>query len=114
MPKGCRFGGSTKANGNCTEPGDDGLPVQCVSAWARDKHDILRRYIEATRTTRGKYLSPNPGGAAFVDLGERDPVEVVVDRPGCSDAVTGKIHVRVAGCQDDGPVVQDSKRQDRR
>lgn len=77
---------------------------------ARDKHDILRRYIEATRTTRAKYLPPNPGGAAFVDLGERDRRS----RGGearLSDAVTGKIDVRVAECQDDDPVVEDSKRQ---
>ena len=70
MPKACRFGGPTKANGNCTRPGDDGLPVQCVGAWAREKHDVLRRYVEATRSTRAKYLppQPEPGGAAFIDL----------------------------------------------
>jgi len=68
MPKSCRFGGPTKANGNCSEPGDDGLPVQCVGPWSRDKHDILRLYIEATRAARAKYLPPNPGGAAFIDL----------------------------------------------
>lgn len=68
MPKSCRFGGPTKANGNCSGPGDDGLPVQCVGPWTADKHDILRRYIDATRATRAKYLPPNPGGAAFVDL----------------------------------------------
>lgn len=70
MPKSCRYGGPTKANSNCTVPGDDGLPVQCVGTWTGDKHDILRRYIEATRATRSKYLPPrpNPGGAAYVDL----------------------------------------------
>ena len=47
----------------------DGLPVQCVGPWARDKHDYLRRYIDATCAARAKYLPPNgPGGAAFVDL----------------------------------------------
>lgn len=68
MPKSCRYGGPTKDNGNCTEPDEDGLPVQCVGAWTRDKHDILRRYVAATRATRAKYLPPNPGGAAFIDL----------------------------------------------
>ena len=68
MPRSCRFGGPTKVNGNCSEPGDDGLPVQCVGAWTADKHDILRRYIGATRAARAKYLSPNPGGATFIDL----------------------------------------------
>lgn len=61
------------ANGNCTEPSDDGYAVQCVGAWAEEKHDILRRYIDATAGPRGKYLKPSPsaprpGGAAFVDL----------------------------------------------
>jgi three-Cys-motif partner protein len=68
MPKSCRFGGHTKENGNCSQAGDDGLPVQCVGAWTADKHDILRRYIGATRSARAKYLPPNRGGAAFIDL----------------------------------------------
>ncbi len=68
MPDECRFGGRTKANGNCTVAGDDGLPVQCVGSWTKDKHDYLRRYIGATRAARAKYLPPAPGGAAFIDL----------------------------------------------
>jgi three-Cys-motif partner protein len=70
VPKSCRFGGPTKTNGNCSEPGDDGLAVQCVGRWTLDKHDILRRYIAATRAVRADYLPPhpNPGGAAFIDL----------------------------------------------
>lgn len=65
----CRYGGPTKGNGNCTEPGDDGLPVQCVGPWAEEKHDYLARYIDATWAVRRKYLAPHgDGGAAFVDL----------------------------------------------
>ncbi len=68
----CKEGGPTLANGNCTNPGPDGLPVQCVGPWAKDKHDYLGRYIEATHGPRSKYLVADggrpAGGAAFVDL----------------------------------------------
>lgn len=58
-----------RANGNCTKPSDDGLAVQCVGAWAKEKHDFLRRYIDATREVRRKYVEPGAlGGAAFIDL----------------------------------------------
>jgi three-Cys-motif partner protein len=68
----CKEGGPTKQYGNCTNLGPDGLVAQCVGPWAKDKHDYLRRYIEATRATRSKYLTPAAagvaGGAAFIDL----------------------------------------------
>lgn len=70
----CRDGGPTKQNGNCTNPGPDGLPVQCVGEWAEhDKHEYLRRYIDATRGSRRKFVVPDshgrpPGGAGYVDL----------------------------------------------
>src|SRR5882762_5998726 len=49
----CAKGGPKKANGNCTNPDpDDGLPVQCVGPWTKDKHHYLRQYIEATRAVR--------------------------------------------------------------
>lgn len=65
----CRFGGRRKDNGNCENPAEDGLPSQCVGAWASTKHERIRLYIEATRAVRAKYLPPNgTGGAAFVDL----------------------------------------------
>jgi three-Cys-motif partner protein len=58
-----------KKNGNCTKPSDDGLAVQCVGAWAKEKHDFLRRYIDATREVRRKYVEDGaPGGAGFIDL----------------------------------------------
>lgn len=65
----CRGGGPTKPNGNCTNPGPDGLVVQCVGVWAKEKHDYVRRYIEATHAARQKYLAPRGrGGSAFIDL----------------------------------------------
>jgi three-Cys-motif partner protein len=40
-----------------------------VGAWAREKHDFLRRYIDATREVRRKYVEGGAqGGAAFVDV----------------------------------------------
>jgi three-Cys-motif partner protein len=45
------------------------LPVQCVGAWAKDKHLYVAKYIEATQAVRKKYLSPiGQGGAAYIDL----------------------------------------------
>jgi three-Cys-motif partner protein len=71
-PEKCADGGPTKANGNCTVPGDDALPVQCVGPWAKEKHDYLRRYVDATKGPRSKFLSPAgsrpAGGAAYVEL----------------------------------------------
>lgn len=65
----CKFGGPTQENGNCTNPGPDGMPVQCVGIWATDKHHYLSQYIQATRAVRAKYLAPQGhGGAAFIDL----------------------------------------------
>jgi three-Cys-motif partner protein len=59
----------TLSNGNCQKPDADGLPVQCVGRWSDDKHFFLRKYIEATRAVRAKYLPPKgDGGAAFIDL----------------------------------------------
>jgi three-Cys-motif partner protein len=59
--------------GNCFDPDPaDGLPVQCVGPWERDKHEPLHHYIEATWAARAKFLAPRPGvvpgGAAFIDL----------------------------------------------
>lgn len=70
----CKHGGLTLDNGNCTIPAsDDELPVQCVGNWVPDdKHHYLKRYIEATRAVRAKFLVPSQGrpagGAAFIDL----------------------------------------------
>lgn len=68
-PKECRFGGKTRRNGNCELPAPDGLPAQCVGAWAEDKNYFLRKYIDATRSVRAGFIQPKgKGGAAFIDL----------------------------------------------
>jgi three-Cys-motif partner protein len=63
--------GCRKKNGNCTLAVDplDELPVQCVRAWASDKHYYLRRVVDATRHVRAKFNPPQGrGGSCFVDL----------------------------------------------
>jgi three-Cys-motif partner protein len=47
---------------------DDGLPVDEVGAWAKDKHDRLRRYIFAASGARKKFLPPAGQGASYIDL----------------------------------------------
>jgi three-Cys-motif partner protein len=54
--------------GNCTREREDGLPVQCVGEWAKEKHDFIRRYIEATGGPRKNYASKGSGGLCYVDL----------------------------------------------
>jgi three-Cys-motif partner protein len=47
----------------------DGLPAPPVGEWAREKHELLRLYIEITRSTRRKYVdTPRKAGATFIDL----------------------------------------------
>jgi len=48
--------------------GDDGLPVEEVGSWVKEKHEYLCRYIDISRKTRAKYIAPNPGGATYIDL----------------------------------------------
>lgn len=63
-----------KTNGLCTAAkGPDGLPVQCIAGHSLEKHDYLRRYIQASSGPRSRFLKdlpgiPSPGGAAFIDL----------------------------------------------
>lgn len=80
-----------KRNGNCTAAVDpvDGLPVQCVGVWAKDKHHYLRNYFAATRNVRSRFMPPHgEGGAAFIDLFSgpgrariREPIEFVDGSP---------------------------------
>jgi three-Cys-motif partner protein len=53
----------------------DGLPLAEVGAWANEKHELLRRYVDATRGVRKKWTDPkaakagtSPQGATFIDL----------------------------------------------
>lgn len=48
--------------------GDDGLPAEEVGAWARKKHDRLRRYLDISRATRKKFLTGQSKSATFIDL----------------------------------------------
>jgi three-Cys-motif partner protein len=46
---------------------DDGLPLDEVGAWAKDKHDRLRKYIDISRAARRKFVQGS-GGATYIDL----------------------------------------------
>ena len=47
----------------------DGLPASIVGPWAAEKHERLRKYIDAYRAARAKFLPPRgEGGAAYVEL----------------------------------------------
>ncbi|MCC8937881.1 three-Cys-motif partner protein TcmP [Bradyrhizobium sp. Arg68] len=48
--------------------GDDGLQVEEVGRWAKDKIASLCRYIDISRAVRKKWLGPGKGGAAYVEL----------------------------------------------
>jgi len=74
MSKGeCDCGQLRQPNGNCQVHREHELPLQCVGLWAKEKHEYLTRYINATWGPRSKYLTPTverpvPGGAAYIDL----------------------------------------------
>src|ERR1700759_2494519 len=47
----------------------DGLPASVVGPWAAEKHERLRKYIDAYRAARAKFLPPRgEGGAAYIEL----------------------------------------------
>lgn len=46
----------------------DGLPAMPVGEWARDKHAILKLYIEISRGVRKKFIGARKAGATFIDL----------------------------------------------
>jgi three-Cys-motif partner protein len=47
----------------------DGLIAGVVGAWASEKHERLRKYIDAAHGARAKYLPPRGGGgAAYIEL----------------------------------------------
>lgn len=46
---------------------DDGLPLDEVGPWAKEKHERLRQYIDITREVRRKFVE-GPGGATYIDL----------------------------------------------
>ncbi|MCF8475658.1 MAG: three-Cys-motif partner protein TcmP [Pseudolabrys sp.] len=46
---------------------DDGLQLDEVGAWAKDKHDRLRKYVDISRAARRKFVEGS-GGATYIDL----------------------------------------------
>jgi three-Cys-motif partner protein len=46
---------------------DDGLPMDEVGPWAKEKHERLRRYIDISRAARRKFID-GFGGASYIDL----------------------------------------------
>jgi three-Cys-motif partner protein len=47
----------------------DGLVADVVGPWATEKHERLRKYIDAYRAARSKFLPPRGnGGAAYIEL----------------------------------------------
>ena len=46
---------------------DDDLPLDEVGAWAKDKHDRLRKYVDISRAARRKFIEGR-GGATYIDL----------------------------------------------
>jgi three-Cys-motif partner protein len=47
---------------------DDGLPVDEVGGWAKEKHSYLRRYLDISCAARKKYIGEGKGGAVYFDL----------------------------------------------
>ncbi len=66
----CRFRGRRGPNGNCETRESDGYPAQGVGAWSTEKHDWLRRFIDATWAAREMYVpvGARKAGAAYIDL----------------------------------------------
>lgn len=48
--------------------GDDGLLVEEVGTWAKEKHDLLRKYVGISHGVRTKFLGHRKGGATYIDL----------------------------------------------
>src|SRR6516165_7827187 len=47
---------------------DDGLIVDEVGPWATEKHERLKRYIDASRGARMRFLPPTGAGASYIEL----------------------------------------------
>ena len=46
----------------------DGLIVGEVGSWAAEKHDRLRKYVDASSAARADYLPPKGAGASYIEL----------------------------------------------
>jgi three-Cys-motif partner protein len=48
--------------------GDDGLSAEDVGIWAKEKHDLLCRYVDITRGVRKGFVGTGKAGATYIDL----------------------------------------------
>jgi three-Cys-motif partner protein len=48
--------------------GDDGLPAEEVGPWAKEKQELLGRYVDISRGARAKFIGPLRPGATYIDL----------------------------------------------
>jgi hypothetical protein len=46
---------------------EDGLPLDDVGPWAKEKLERLRKYVDISRAARRKFLHGS-GGATYIDL----------------------------------------------
>ena len=51
----------------CCMLDDDGLPLDEVGSWAKEKHERLRKYVDISRAVRRKFLNRS-GCATYIDL----------------------------------------------
>lgn len=49
-------------------PGNDGMEAEEVGPWVDEKLTAVKTYVEISSLTRRKFLPPNIGGAAYIDL----------------------------------------------
>ena len=49
-------------------PGDDGKLVEQVGSWAAEKHNLLCKYVDITRSVRSKWIAPGKAGATYIDV----------------------------------------------
>lgn len=77
---------------------DDGLPVNEVGPWAKEKHDKLRRYVDVSRAVRRKFTE-GFGGATYIDL-YCGPGRAVIR--GSKESIDGSPLVAVKCARDDG------------
>jgi hypothetical protein len=48
-------------------PDNDGLLLDEVGIWAKEKHERLRKYVDITRATRRKWVM-GTGGATYTEI----------------------------------------------
>lgn len=44
------------------------MPAEEVGAWAKEKHQLLLRYIDISRAVRRRWVGPTNAGATYIDL----------------------------------------------